>query len=375
MFDDFYSTIIYNNLENQFKKYLSSIDKITLHYELIKYFPKSERFTEISLDAYEKEFSSNINKDNFKGYITISKNSCLHDIKSKVSQKTGFPIDTMKYFGIWGGVEYDEFGEEWTIIKEYNVKGYTRIYDSHYNSPIVTNRYVYIFIDISNNEIFSSINDNQIKNDRKINQLKEESQRSKNEISNLRRKIDKLYFENSCDKQNIDDLTEENENYRKKQKEEEKRRRQEEKNIKNFNEEFIKDKNDIKNKKYEECKKEIDKILINNYRTEFEEEERKKSRTTLSLIEKTNNFTNEFIKYSDNYVESFKKNSKKIIDEYDTKKNQISIKHINFIVIGAAGVGKSSFINQSLLLEKNKRAREGIGESVTNESHLYTSDK
>ena len=39
-----------------------------------------------------------------------------------------------------GGVEYDEFGKEWTIVKEYNAKGYTRIYDSHYNSPIVTNR-------------------------------------------------------------------------------------------------------------------------------------------------------------------------------------------------------------------------------------------
>ena len=375
MFDDFFSTIRYNDLENKFKKYSSSSNKITLRYKLSKYIPKSERFTKINLDAYEKEFSSNINKDNFKGYITISKNSCLHDIKTKVSKKTGFPIDTMKYFGIWGGVEYDEFGEEWTIIKEYNVKGYTRMYDGRYNSPIVTNRYVYIFIDISNNEIFSSINDNQIKNDRKINQLKEDSQRSKNESSDLRSKINKLYSENSRNKQDINDLTEENENYRKKQEEEEERRRQEIINIKNFNDEFIKDKNDIKNKKYEECKKEIDKILINNYRTEFEEEERKKSRTTLSLIEKTNNFTNEFIKYSDNYVESFKKNSKKIIDEYDTKKNQISIKHINFIVIGAAGVGKTSFINQSLLLEKNKRAREGIGESITNESHLYTSDK
>ena len=375
MFDDFFSTIRYNNLENKFKKYSSSSNKITLRYQLLKYFPKSDEFTNIGLDAYEEEFCSNINKDNFEGYITISKDSYLYDIKSKVSKKTGFPIDTMTCFGIWGGEKYDKFGKRWTTINEYNVDDETTIYDSHYDSSIITNRYVYIFIDISNNEIFSSINDNQIRNDRKINQLKEDSQRSKNEISDLRSKINKLYSENSRNKQDINDLTEENENYRKKQEEEEERRRQEIINIKNFNDEFIKDKNDIKNKKYEECKKEIDKILINNYRTEFEKKEKKKSRTTLSLIEKTNNFTNEFIKYSDNYVESFKKNSKKIIDEYDTKKNQISIKHINFIVIGAAGVGKSSFINQSLLLEKNKRAREGIGESITNESHLYTSDK
>ena len=81
------------------------------------------------------------------------------------------------------------------------------------------------------------------------------------------------------------------------------------------------------------------------------------------------------MKQSDNYSLSFEQNSKKIIDHYDPKNNNISIEHINFILIGPAGVGKSSFINQSLLLENNKKAKEGDGESVTKESHLYTSDK
>ena len=366
----------YLNDEDKFKNYSSSSNEITLFYKLEKYIPdNNNRFTKINLDAYQEEFSSNVNKDKFEGYITISKYSYLFEIKTKVSEKTGFPINTMIKFGIWGGEEYDRNGKKWTMVSDYNVDEYIKINDSHYNSSTITNRYVYIFINKSNDIIFSSINDNQIKNDKKIEQLKKEGQKSMNEISDLKRKIDNLNFENSRNKRNIDDLTEENETYRKKQKEEEERKRVEEKNIKNCNDEFIRDKNSIKNKKYEECKKEINKILIKDYIKEFEDEFEKKSRTTISLIEKTNNFTNEFIKYSDNYVESFKTNSKKIIDEYDTKKNKISIEHINFIVIGAAGVGKSSFINQSLLLENNKRAKEGIGESVTEESHLYTSDK
>jgi len=53
--------------------------------------------------------------------------------------------------------------------------------------------------------------------------------------------------------------------------------------------------------------------------------------------------------------------------------NNLSIEHINFIVIGKAGIGKSSFINESLLLTGNKRAKEGKGTSVTDKSTLYES--
>ena len=44
------------------------------------------------------------------------------------------------------------------------------------------------------------------------------------------------------------------------------------------------------------------------------------------------------------------------------------------IVIGKTGIGKSTFINESLLLDKNKRAEEGKGLPVTNRSNVYTSD-
>ena len=74
------------------------------------------------------------------------------------------------------------------------------------------------------------------------------------------------------------------------------------------------------------------------------------------------------------FIIFFKSNTDKIIKEFDIKENN-PIEHINFIVIGRAGVGKSTFINESLLLPENKRAKEGIGESVTKESVLYSLDK
>ncbi len=62
------------------------------------------------------------------------------------------------------------------------------------------------------------------------------------------------------------------------------------------------------------------------------------------------NCTKEFMSYYQNFNNSFKEHSQKIIREYNTNKNVI-IGHINFIVIGKAGIGKSTFINSSLLLK------------------------
>ena len=109
----------YLNDKDKFKNYSSSSNEITLFYQLEKYIPdNNNRFTKINLDAYQEEFSSNVNKDKFEGYITISKYSYLFEIKTKVSEKTGFPINTMIKFGIWGGEEYDRNGEKWTMVSE-----------------------------------------------------------------------------------------------------------------------------------------------------------------------------------------------------------------------------------------------------------------
>ena len=106
---------------------------------------------------------------------------------------------------------------------------------------------------------------------------------------------------------------------------------------------------------------------------EFEIEKEKKNEFKIlsSLIQ---NFTQEFMNFCSKFINYFKLNTYKIIKDFDIKENN-PIGHINFIVIGKAGCGKSTFINNSLLLSEDKRAKEGIGISVTKESTLYSSDK
>ena len=83
---------------------------------------------------------------------------------------------------------------------------------------------------------------------------------------------------------------------------------------------------------------------------------------TKSLSEYMSKFTEEFMTYCTIFIKSFQKHSQKIISEYKANETNVQIEHINFIVIGQAGIGKSSFINESLKLEGDKRAEEGLGE-------------
>ena len=74
------------------------------------------------------------------------------------------------------------------------------------------------------------------------------------------------------------------------------------------------------------------------------------------------------------FLNSFKSNTDKIVLEFDIKEIE-PIEHINIIAIGKIGIGKSTLINECLLLPENKRAKEGKGLSVTSESNVYISDK
>ena len=355
-----------------FKQYSSSSDEITLYYQLLKH--SNQILKNCNLFSHEKEFGSNVNKQKFKGLITISKHSTLHDLKIEIGKKTGFPINTMVMFGCWIG-EYYENGKKWERINNYFVDENTLILDSHYNNSIITNRYLYIFIDISINEIFSGINENQKINDKKLEKLEENEKESKKKISNLEFMMGNLTSENIRNKNIISNMTNKNKrltedlNKMKEDKEKEK------KDSKDCDDKFKIEKNKIKGEMIEEWRKEINKILIKDYIDEFEIKGGKQKTSTITMIKSFENFTNEFIKQSENYINSFKENSKTIIEQFDSNKTNNSIEHINFIVIGPAGVGKSSFINQSLLLDRNNRALDGIGESITNKSHLYTSNK
>ena len=137
---------------------------------------------------------------------------------------------------------------------------------------------------------------------------------------------------------------------------------------------FEKSQQIIEKKNIEESKKYFEKYISNKFLKEFEIKKEKKFEFKTSLISRMEKFTQEYINFCHKFINIFKSNIDKVIKEFDIKENNL-IKHINFIVIGKAGVGKSTFINESLLLSEMQRAKEGIGLSVTRESNLYTSDK
>ena len=202
---------------------------------------------------------------------------------------------------------------------------------------------------------------------RQYNDLQSQYNSNRNQINDLQR-------QNSTNEQQIRDLRNNNDNLNKELQKEKEIRAQKEQNLQNMKIAFEKSRQVIESKNIEESKKYIEKYIANVFLKEFEVEKEKKSEFKISLTSRMKTFTQEFMNFCHKFINSFKSNTEKIIKEFDIKDNN-PIEHINFIVIGRAGVGKSSFINESLLLSENKKAKEGDGISVTKESILYSSDK
>jgi hypothetical protein len=152
-----------------------------------------------------------------------------------------------------------------------------------------------VWLDKDEPERFVKSNDNQIKNDKKIEQLNEEGKKRMEEISDLNSRMNRLQTENDKNKKEIRDLKETNEILTEREKKEQERKKIKEENRKTVNEQFSKDKDDIKSKKIGEYKKEIDKFLIEIYINDFEKKEGKNKSST-SLIKSFEKFTQEFMK-------------------------------------------------------------------------------
>ena len=204
--------------------------------------------------------------------------------------------------------------------------------------------------------------------DRNIRSLKKENK-------NINDKYENLKTENQSNKTQLNNLTIQHNNLKKKQEEEENKKIEKKRNLENYKNTFQKDKEEIKNKNIQDSQKYITKFIINVFVKDFEKKENYKDKFTSSLLDYMSKFTQEFMEYCAPFISSFKNNSQNIIRNYKVNENTLSINHINFIVVGKAGVGKSSFINECLLLEENKRAKEGIGTSVTDKSTIYSSNK
>ena len=193
-------------------------------------------------------------------------------------------------------------------------------------------------------------------------------QKYNREIDYMKNNYNNLQQQNENNERQINYLSEQNNKLIREKKEEE------EKKI-NFQKTFNNDMNLIKNNNLNKSKNYISNFIINEFVKQFEKETIKQNSFTKSLTDYMKKFSLEFMTYNQYFIQSFKVNSQNIIKNYKVYENKTSINHINFIVIGKAGTGKSSFINESLLLTRNKRAKEGEGVSVTEKSNLYCSDK
>ncbi len=212
-------------------------------------------------------------------------------------------------------------------------------------------------------------------NNNRIQELERYNRQNDSRIQELNRQNEALEWQNRQINSSIQALNSKNKELERKNDElmEEKRREQE--NIDKFKISFEESKKNIEKINLENSKKYITKLIVNEFVKEFDNEEGKKNPFIIALIEHMKKFNEEYMFYCFKFIQSFKENSQKIVNEYNIQDNKILIEHINFIVIGKSGVGKSTFINESLLLPEGKRAKEDIGESVTDKSSVYESDK
>ena len=335
----------------------------------------------------------------------FNKSDTLNEVKKRISERTGFPIETMIGFGTYGGQHYGKDGRLWTTVKTYNCDDNLTIKQTVYDSSTITKRYVYIYIDISKKEIFVKMNENQKTNDKIVNSLSKKINSLEINNENIQNKYYQLNNDFNNNKRQFEILKTENNELKKKQEENEKKYVELNNDFNNNKREFevLKTENNKLKKKQEENEKKKEEINKKNIEAEktikedIQEIDQKKIKELEEKIKKfviktfiheldkqvdlkkwiteyMKKFTKEFMSYCENFNNSFKENSQKIIKEYNTN-NNISIEHINYIIIGPAGVGKSTFINSSLLLEEDEKAEEGDGESITQNSKLYESKK
>lgn len=204
--------------------------------------------------------------------------------------------------------------------------------------------------------------------------FKKSEQVLRNKNNELENRCNNLYDANNSIRKEFDDLSKNFNQLKKKQREEERKKLEKEQKLQRFKETFKDDTKEIENRNITESKKYIFNYILNEFIKNFNENAPKNNLNN-SLIKTLSEFTKNFAIQCKAFSEYFKAETLKIIQNYKVNESNIKIEHINFIVIGQTGVGKSTLINESLLLEGNQRADEGKGLPITNKSCLYYSEK
>ena len=296
----------------------------------------------------------------------------LGELKDNICRNSNTPFFEIVelYNNIWEPYNIYDFNNEYHVFAKL-----TQSYSFFYTANSMENSYS--SLESKCNSLQST--NNQLSSD--LSNVRSDYYNLQSQYSNLqslndsnKRQIEQLQSKNSENENKINNLITNNDNLNKELQKEKEIREQKEKNFQNLKSAFEKSQQNIENKNVEESKKYIEKFISNVFLKEFEVDKEKKSEFKQSLISHMKAFTEEFMIYSTKFINDFKANSQLIISKFDIKENN-PIEHINFIVIGKAGVGKSAFINESLLLSENKKAKEGDGVSVTKESILYSSEK
>jgi len=166
-------------------------------------------------------------------------------------------------------------------------------------------------------------------------------------------------LEQQRNKELLEKIENEKNEEKKKKLEEEKRKAEKAKKLK---EEFIKRVEDIKIDKVEKIKKKL-KAEENKFCLEeiskFDDKGKKIKVLILDLFkaEKILSLTNKILK---NFIN-------------DSKKEIKTVEHLNIVVVGPSGVGKSTLINA--VLNSENLTPEGFGKPVSQETNFFTSEK
>ena len=217
-------------------------------------------------------------------------------------------------------------------------------------------------------EMLKNVKENQEKREiEERERFKEMMQSHNSRIEEMReeaREREKKYeeerkLEQQRNKELLEKIENEKNEEKKKKLEEQKRRAEKAEKLK---EDFIKRVEDLKNEKIEKIKKKLkaeEKTFCLEEISKFDENGKKIRVLILDLFkaEKIISLTNKILK---NFINESKKEVK-------------TVEHLNIVVVGPSGVGKSTLINA--VLNSENLTPEGFGKPVSQETNFFTSEK